>query len=84
MQQWEYQFTIHELPQQTPGEGDGIIKCDQAGQCLVHDALGGGIQWLEDLFRDQGQKGWELVQAGYHHRELLCIWKRTRDAGKKD
>jgi hypothetical protein len=24
------------------------------------------------------------VQAGYHHRELLCIWKRTRDAGKKD
>jgi len=83
MEEWEYQITFHELPQRSPEEGEKIIKCDQAGQCLVHDAFGTDIQWLEDLFREQGQKGWELVQAGHHHRELLCIWKRTKDAGKK-
>jgi hypothetical protein len=24
-----------------------------------------------------------LVQSGYHNRELLCIWKKRKIAGKK-
>jgi hypothetical protein len=71
---WEYQITLHELPPQSKEEG--IIECDQAGQCFVHDAFQGGVGWLEDLFRAKGREGWELVQFGYHNRELLCIWKK--------
>jgi hypothetical protein len=74
MPQWKYHITLHELPQ-SPCEEKPIIECDQTGECLVHDACRGGLEWLEDLFQKKGNDGWELVQSAYHHRELLCIWK---------
>ena len=77
MPQWEYQITVHKLPHQPPKEN--VIECDQAGQCFVHDTLGGGLGWLEEIFREKGEKGWELVQSGYHNRELLCIWKKKKE-----
>jgi len=83
MPQWEYQITIHELPQPDPKGKEGVIECDQAGQCFVHDASQVGIGWLEGLFREKGEKGWELVQSGYHNRELLCIWKKAKEATEK-
>jgi hypothetical protein len=27
--------------------------------------------------------GWELVQSGYHNRELLCIWKKRKIAEQR-
>lgn len=83
MVQWEYQITIHELPESSQDIKESIIKCDQTGQCFVHDTSRLGIEWLEKLFSERGQEGWELIQSGYHHRELLCIWKRQRDPGKR-
>ncbi len=82
MIQWEYQITVHELPERLVEKENGTIECDQDGLCFVHDAYPGGIQWLEDLFREKGKEGWELVQSGYHNRELLCIWKKGKEAGK--
>jgi hypothetical protein len=38
---------------------------------------------LEDLFSEKGTKGWELVQSGYHNRELLCIWKKKKEARER-
>jgi hypothetical protein len=38
---------------------------------------------LKALFCEKGKEGWELVQSGYHNRELLCIWKRRKKVGKK-
>ncbi len=81
MAQWEYQITIHELPEPSRGVRESIIKCDQTGQCFIHDASRAGIEWLEKLFRDRGLEGWELIQSGYHNRELLCIWKKQRAPG---
>jgi hypothetical protein len=83
MTQWEYQITIHELPERQAGKGERTIECDQDGLCFVHDVFLGGIEWLEDLFRKKGKDGWELVQSGYHSRELLCIWKRRKETGEK-
>jgi len=84
MTQWEYQITIHELPgPQGEKQGPGI-ECDQAGQCFVpYGTLRGGLGWLETLFCEKGKEGWELVQSGYHQRELLCIWKKQVVARQK-
>ncbi len=81
MMRWEYQITIHQFPESSPSGGESIIKCDQSGQCFVHDAFRVGVEWLERLLSDRGREGWELVQSGYHHRELLCIWKRRLEPG---
>jgi len=83
MPQWEYQITVHTLPQPDRKAKEDVIECDQAGQCLVHDTFKVGIEWLEGLFREKGKEGWELVQSGYHNRELLCIWKKVKEAGQK-
>jgi len=83
MMQWEYQITFHELPAAQPEGAGKVIECDQTGSCFVHDASGGGIQWLANLFREKGIEGWELVQSGYHNREVLCIWKKRIEIGKK-
>jgi hypothetical protein len=82
MYRWEYQVTLHAFP---PGcEEQEVIECDQTGRCFVHDACqGGGYGWLEDIFREKGEKGWELVQSGYHKKELLCIWKKPVETGRK-
>ena len=84
MTQWEYQVTIHELPEPKPGKQGTAIACDQDGLCFVHDAFQGGIDWLENLLRERGKEGWELVQSGYHLRELLCIWKKRKETREKD
>jgi len=77
MIQWEYQITVHDLPAAHAGKQGRMIECDQAGQCFIpYDTLAGGLGWLEDLFREKGKDGWELVQSGYHQKELLCIWKK--------
>jgi hypothetical protein len=81
MPKWEYQVTLHELPPRC--EEENTIVCDQGGRCFVHDACQGNVGWLEDLFRNKGREGWELVQSGYHNRELLCIWKKRIEARKK-
>jgi hypothetical protein len=84
MIQWEYQITIHELPERQPSnQKSTTIECDQDGLCFVHDVFQGGMEWLENLFRGKGKEGWELVQSGYHNRELLCIWKKKKEAGEK-
>ena len=83
MTQWEYRVTLHKLPEPQPRNQEGTIECDQEGLCFVHDAFQGGMGWLENLFREKGKEGWELVQSGYHHRELLCIWKKKIEARKK-
>lgn len=83
MTQWEYEITVKELPQLNIEGEKKVIECDQSGQCFVHDMFQAGIGWLESLFREKGREGWELVQFGYHNRELLCIWKRRKETGEK-
>ena len=79
---WDYQVTLHELPEPRCEEGN-IIECDQVGQCFIHDTCRGGIEWLEDLLSQKGMEGWELVQSGYHNRQLLCIWKRKIESKRE-
>jgi hypothetical protein len=84
MIQWEYQITVHELPGPQAGGQVPGIACDQSGQCFVPPGtLQGGLGWLETLFCEKGKEGWELVQSGYHQKELLCIWKKQVIAGRK-
>jgi len=81
MIQWEYQITYHELPSSPSEKAEEIIACDQSGRCFVHDASKEGVQWLTQLFQTKGLDGWELIQSGYHNRELLCVWKRRIEPG---
>jgi hypothetical protein len=75
MARWKYEVTLHQFPE-TPCDEIEVIECDQTGGCFVHDACRVGTGWLEDLFHEKGNDGWELVQSGYHHHKLLCIWKK--------
>ncbi len=83
MTQWEYSITVHELPKMQPKEPGKAIECDQDGLCFIHDAYQGGVAWVENLFKEKGQEGWELVQSGYHNRELLCVWKKRKESAEK-
>ena len=83
MTQWEYSITVHELPEMQPKEPGRTIECDQDGLCFIHDAFQGGVAWVENLFQEKGKEGWELVQSGYHNRELLCVWKKRKEAAEK-
>ncbi len=83
MTQWEYTITVHEFPRPKMEGEKNVIECDQSGQCFVHDTVQAGIGWLENLLREKGRKGWELVQFGYHHQELLAIWKKRKETRKK-
>lgn len=84
MIQWEYLITIHEIPEVEGKPGGMRIECDQVGRCLIHDAFQGGVEWLEKVFHEKGEEGWELVQLGHHHQELICIWKRRKEDTRKD
>lgn len=83
MTQWEYSITVHEIPEMQPKQPGRMIECDQDGLCFIHDAFQGGVEWVETLFREKGEEGWELVQSGYHNRELLCVWKKRKEVAEK-
>lgn len=83
MTQWEYSITVHQLPElQIKAQGNDI-QCDQDGLCFIHETFQGGVEWAENLFLEKGKEGWELVQSGYHNRELLCIWKKRKEVGER-
>ena len=83
MKQWEYQVTVHQLPESPVASREGAIECDQKGQCFFNCPGREDIQWLEGLFREKGGQGWELIQSGYHEGGLLCIWKKEIEREKK-
>jgi hypothetical protein len=82
MSTWEYQITVHQFPQ-IQCEEEKIVECDQVGGCFLHVACQGRVAWLETIFGEKGKEGWELVQSGYHNKELFCIWKKPSETGEK-
>ena len=81
MQAWEYQITRYQLKDLTQGEevSPEAFFCDQRGQCFLHDTTDAAAGLIRDALNEEGKSGWELVQFGYHKRELMCVWKRIRD-----
>jgi hypothetical protein len=80
MTQWQYSITTHQLGELPKDEHETSFRCDQHGQCIVHDAVAEGrIDRMEKLFTEKGKEGWELVQFESHKNELLCVWKRIAD-----
>lgn len=82
MPKWEYKVTVHSLPSLQCDE-QTVIECDQEGGCFVSLACRGKVAWLEQVLGEKGWEGWELVQSGYHGKELFCIWKRPLEPGEK-
>ncbi|MDH4267561.1 MAG: hypothetical protein OEW45_18195 [Deltaproteobacteria bacterium] len=78
MKQWEYQITRYQMQNLAPGEEirGAAFYCDSKGQCLLHDTTKETTDIIRDVFNEEGKKGWELVQFGYHLGEILCVWKR--------
>ena len=33
-------------------------------------------EMVRDALNEEGKSGWELVQFGYHQKEMMCVWKR--------
>jgi len=82
MRKWEYQITRYNLQDLAGGEEEIFPKafyCDSKGQCFLHDTSQAASDMIRDTFNAEGKEGWELVQFGYHHRELMCLWKRPVD-----
>jgi len=81
MKNWEYQITRYQLKNLAQGEEvrEAAFYCDSKGQCLLHDATKETTDILRDILNDEGKKGWELVQFGYHLGEILCVWKRPEE-----
>jgi hypothetical protein len=77
MKAWEYKLTRYELKNLSKEEmPNPAFYCDQKGQCIIHDVSQETSDLIQGVFNEEGEKGWELVQFGYHAGELLCVWKR--------
>jgi hypothetical protein len=82
MKKWEYQMTRYQfkdLAKETD-LSDSSFYCDNKGQCFLHDTSKATSDMLQEAFNEEGTKGWELVQFGYHQNELLCVWKRALES----
>jgi hypothetical protein len=81
MPKWEYQITRYLLQNLVRGEKiqEAAYYCDSKGQCLLHDTTKETGDIIRDVFNEEGTKGWELVQFGYHLGEILCVWKRLTE-----
>ncbi|NWF57530.1 MAG: hypothetical protein HXY45_22350 [Syntrophaceae bacterium] len=79
MKKWEYQITRYHTEDFSRGEDvtEKAFYCDQKGQCFLHDTSRAAADMVRDTLNEEGKKGWELVQFGYHRNELMCIWKRA-------
>ncbi len=78
MMKWEYQITRYDL-HDFVGEGEfpgSAFYCDQSGQCFIHDTAHAAADMVRKALNEEGKSGWELVQFGYHKKEMMCIWKR--------
>jgi len=74
---WEYQITRYKVQDFIKEENpEASFYCDQKGQCFLHDTSKATADMICESFNDEGKKGWELVQFGYHRDEVICIWKR--------
>jgi len=81
MKTWEYQITRYHLKDFVREEkmDPAAFYCDQRGQCFLHDTSREGADIIRDVLNQEGRKGWELVQFGYHQKELMCVWKRAAE-----
>lgn len=79
MMRWEYQITRYQLKDLSRGKDipETTFYCDQKGQCFLHDTSHATADMVCGAFNEEGKKGWELVQFGYHQGEIICIWKRA-------
>ena len=79
MKKWEYHITRYHLKdfirQGEPAQT--AFYCDQRGGCFLHDLSLTAGEGVRDILNEEGQKGWELIQWGYHQDELMCVWKRA-------
>lgn len=82
MKTWEYQITRYHLKDFGREEemDPAAFYCDQRGQCFLHDTSREAAEMIRDVLNEEGKKGWELVQFGYHQKELICVWKRPAEA----
>jgi len=81
MKTWEYQITRYHLKDfiREVEMDPAAFYCDQRGQCFLHDTSREGADMIRDVLNQEGRKGWELVQFGYHQKELMCVWKRAAE-----
>ena len=80
MAKWEYQITRHnltDLVEEEAGGGKASFFCNQKGQCILHDASDQAAETIRQFLNEEGRKGWQLVQFGYHLGEIMCVWKRS-------
>jgi len=82
MEKWEYQITRYRLEDFSRGREaeEKAFYCDQKGRCFLHDTSRAAADMIRDTLNEEGKKGWELVQFGYHQNELMSIWKRAAEA----
>ncbi len=78
MKNWEYQITRYQVQDVRKSEEipEGAFYCDQKGQCFLHDTSHASAGIIAEVFNEEGKRGWELIQFGYHLGELICVWKR--------
>ena len=84
MTTWEYKVTNHVIEElkkcvESP-KSKKVISCDEAGGCIVNDVCKIGTDTLASALNELGKVGWELIRSDYHHGELLCIWKKPKEA----
>lgn len=81
MKKWEYQITRYNLKDfgHEETKDPTAFYCDQRGQCFLHDTSREAADMVRDVLNEEGKKGWELVQFGYHQNEMMCLWKRAAE-----
>jgi hypothetical protein len=53
-----------------------ILFCSRDGSCNVEMVASEQIRKMENLLKEGGLQGWELVQASFGKEGVLVFWKR--------
>ncbi|OGO04860.1 MAG: hypothetical protein A2Y73_08260 [Chloroflexi bacterium RBG_13_56_8] len=85
MDRWEHSITVHTvgelLSKVSPVEEERVIYCDaSAGSCFFDEAPNPYLEAMVGTLDELGQEGWELVQGVLREEEMICFWRRMREA----
>lgn len=85
MNRWAYRVTVHDAEeilrwlQEPVTQIPPKVYCDTEGICYF-DAGDPFLRAIEAVLNGPGEQGWELVQVLFRSQQMICFWKRAKEA----
>jgi hypothetical protein len=73
MKRFEYEITKHPADQFK----QMVFFCTKDGECGYDQLPADQMKKMEELLKEMGSQGWELVQIFFGKDGVVAFWKRT-------